>query len=72
MAHPRALLTITEAAEVLGVSDRHIKRLVADADANRRSQWRWGKELINLAPVGSNRRTVRVNIAAVVPGLFQQ
>jgi len=63
----RALLTITEAAEALGVSDRHIKRLVAEADANRRSRWRWGRELIDLAPVGSIRRTVRVNVAAVVP-----
>jgi excisionase family DNA binding protein len=67
----RALLTITEAAEALGVSDRHIKRLVAEADANRRSRWRWGRELIDLAPVGSSRRTVRVNLAAVAPGLAQ-
>jgi excisionase family DNA binding protein len=70
MVHPRALLTITEAAEVLGVSDRHIKRLVAEADANRRSRWRWGRELIDLAPVGSSRRCVRVNVAAVVPGVL--
>jgi hypothetical protein len=63
----RALLTVAEAAEALGVSDRHIKRLVAEADASRRSRWRWGRELIDLAPVGSSRRTVRVNVAAVVP-----
>jgi excisionase family DNA binding protein len=62
------LLTITEAAEVLSVSERHIKRLIAEADANRRSRWRWGRELIDLAPVGSQRRMVRVNVAAVVPG----
>ena len=67
----RALFTITEAAEALGVSDRHIKRLVAEADANRRSRWRWGREMIDLAPVGSSRRTVRVNLAAVAPGLAQ-
>ena len=68
----RALLTIAEAAEALGVSDRHIKRLVAEADANRKSRWRWGRELIDLAPVGSSRRMVRVNVGAVVPLLGSQ
>jgi hypothetical protein len=63
----RLLLTVTEAAEALGVSDRHIKRLIHEADANRKSRWRWGRELIDLAPVGSSRRTVRVNVAAVAP-----
>jgi hypothetical protein len=62
----RVLLTVTEAAEALGVSDRHIKRLIHEADANRKSRWRWGRELIDLAPVGSSRRCVRVNVAAVV------
>ena len=61
------LLTITEAAEALSVSERHIKRLIAEADSCRRSRWRWGRELIDLAPVGSQRRMVRVNVAAVVP-----
>lgn len=65
----RYLLTITEAAEALGVSKRHIERLIAEADANRKSRWRWGRELIDLAPVGASRRTVRINLAAVVPGL---
>jgi hypothetical protein len=67
----RLLLTVTEAAEALGVSDRHIKRLIQEADANRKSRWRWGRELIDLAPVGSSRRTVRVNVAAVAPGAGQ-
>jgi excisionase family DNA binding protein len=66
---PRVALTIAEAAEALGVSERHVKRLVAEADANRRSRWRWGRELIDLAPVGSSRRCVRVNVAAVVHGV---
>ena len=65
----RYLLTITEAAAALGVSRSHIKRLIAEADANRKSRWRWGRELIDLAPVGASRRTVRVNLNAVVPGL---
>ena len=67
MAVARVLLTVAEAAEALGVSDRHIKRLIHEADANRRSRWRWGRELIDLAPVGSTRRCVRVNVAAVAP-----
>jgi excisionase family DNA binding protein len=71
MAAARVLLTVAEAAEALGVSDRHIKRLIHEADANRRSRWRWGRELIDLAPVGSTRRCVRVNVAAVAPGVVQ-
>ena len=67
----RVLLTVTEAAEALGVSDRHIKRLIHEADANRKSRWRWGRELIDLAPMGSSRRCVRVNVAAVAPGAGQ-
>ena len=69
MAVARVLLTVAEAAEALGVSDRHIKRLIREADANRKSRWRWGRELIDLAPVGSTRRCVRVNVGAVVPGV---
>lgn len=65
----RYLLTIKEAAEALGVSERHIKNLIHEADANRKSRWRFGRELIDLAPLGSQRRMVRINITAVVPGL---
>lgn len=65
----RMLLTIPEAAAALGVSERHIYRLMAEADSCRKSRWRWGRELIDLAPVGASRRTVRVNVAAVVPSL---
>lgn len=61
------LLTVAQAAEALSVSERHIKRLVAEADANRRSRWRWGRELVDLAPVGAQRRVIRVNVRAVVP-----
>jgi hypothetical protein len=65
----RLLLTVAEAAEAFGVSDRHIKRLIAEADSCRRSRWRWGRELINLAPAQAQRRVVRVNVGAVVPGV---
>jgi hypothetical protein len=68
----RLLLRIPEAAEALGVSVRHIERLIHEADSCRKSRWRWGRELINLAPVDSRRRTVRVNVAAVVPSAIGQ
>ncbi len=62
----RVLLTIPEAAEALGVSRRHIERLIEEASRCRRSRWRFGRELIDLAPAHSQRRMVRVNVAAVV------
>lgn len=67
MRNQRLLLTVAEAADALAVSERHIKRLIAEADACRRSRWRWGRELIDLARVGAQRRMVRVNVSAVVP-----
>ena len=67
MRNQRLLFTVAEAAEALGVSDRHIKRLIHEADSCRKSRWRWGRELINLAPIDSQRRMVRINVAAVVP-----
>ena len=66
--HNRLLLTVAEAADALGVSDRHIKRLIHEADSCKKSRWRWGRELIDLAPVASQRRTVRINIQAAIPG----
>jgi len=63
----RMLLTVAEAAEALGCSERHIKRLIHEADSCRRSRWRWGRELIDLAPHGAQRRMVRINANAVVP-----
>jgi excisionase family DNA binding protein len=65
----RYLLTVREAASALGVSERHIKRLIQEADTDRRSRWRFGRELVDLAPKGAQRRMVRVNVNAVVPGL---
>jgi MarR-like DNA-binding transcriptional regulator SgrR of sgrS sRNA len=65
----RMLLTVAEAAEALGCSERHIKRLIHEADSCRRSRWRWGRELVDLSPVGAQRRMVRVNVGAVVPGV---
>ena len=67
--HNRLLLNTAEAAEALGVSVRHIKNLIHEADSCKKSRWRWGRELIDLAPVNSQRRTVRINLAAIVPSL---
>lgn len=63
------LLTVEDAAVALSCSPKTIRRLIDEADANRKSRWRWGRELIDLAPVGSSRRMVRVNVAAVAPGV---
>jgi hypothetical protein len=65
----RVLLTVAEAADALGVSEKHIRRLIHEADSCRKSRWRWGRELINLAPAHAQRRVVRVNVGAVVPQL---
>jgi hypothetical protein len=65
----RYLLTVAEAADALGVSERHVKNLIQEATACRRSRWKFGRELIDLAPLGSSRRMVRINLAAVVPNL---
>jgi len=63
------LLTVAAAADALGVSTRHIQRLIEEATANRKSRWRFGRELVDLTPLGSQRRIVRINVLAVVPGL---
>lgn len=68
--HTRLLLTTAEAADALGVSQSHIKRLIHEADSNRKSRWRWGRELVDLSPVSAQRRMVRVNVGAVIPGLI--
>ena len=65
----RYLLTIKEAAQALGVSERHIKQLIHEADCNRKSRWRFGREIVDMSPLHSRRRTLRINIHAVVPGL---
>ena len=63
----RHLLTVSEAAAALSVSERHIKKLIEEATKCRKSRWRFGRELIDLAPLNSQRRMVRVNVSAVVP-----
>lgn len=67
--HSRLLLTVGEAAEALGCSTRHIERLIHEADSCKKSRWRWGRELVDLSPVNAQRRMVRINPQAVIPGL---
>ena len=58
------LLTITEAAAALKVSRRHIDRLIAEADAcPKTSRWKFGRELKDLTPSNSLRRTVRIDLS---------
>ena len=63
----RLLFTVTEAAEVLGVSPRHIWKMIAEADMDKRSRWKFGREIVDITPRTSARRTLRININAVVP-----
>jgi predicted transcriptional regulator of viral defense system len=65
----RHLLTIEEAATALGVSKSHIKRLISEAEVDRRSRWQFGREIVDMSPKGAQRRTLRINANAVVPGL---
>lgn len=66
----RQLLTVKEAAGVLGVSHMHIKRLIHEADTvPRQARWRFGREIVDMTPRGSVRRTLRININAVAEGL---
>lgn len=66
------LLTVSEAAEALGISRRHILNLIEEAGVSRKSRWRFGREIVDLSKLGATRRTLRININAVVPGLDAQ
>jgi excisionase family DNA binding protein len=64
----RQLLTINEAAQAMGVSRNHVRRLVEEADVlGKKARWRFGREIVDLSPVDAVRRTLRINLAAVLP-----
>jgi len=64
----RILLTPKEAAAAMGVSINHVRRLIDEADSlGKRARWRHGKEIIDLSPVGSVRRTLRISVNAILP-----
>lgn len=62
----RKLLTPKQAAEVMGVSYDHIKDLIKEADNNKQSRWRFGREIVNLSQKTALRRTLRINLDAVL------
>ena len=61
----RQLVTLKEAAEAMGVSYRHVQRLVEEANTTKQSRWRYGREIVNLSPATAVRRTLRINLSAV-------
>ena len=63
----RQLLTTKQAAEVMGVSLRHVQQLIHEADVSKQSRWQFGREIINLSPKTALKRTLRININAVIP-----
>ena len=65
----RQLLTIKEAADVMGVTTRHIQRLIYEADNCKGSSWKHGREIVNLSTRHALRRTLRININAVIPSV---
>jgi hypothetical protein len=64
----RRLMTIKDAAKTLGISPRHVQSLIQEADCDKRSRWRHGREIINLSPRTALRRTLRINVDAVFSG----
>lgn len=60
------LVTIAKAAKILGVSSKHVVRLVNEAEISKKSRWRFGREIIDLTPTGAQRRTIRINLAAIM------
>ena len=61
----KRLVTLKEAAEAMGVSYRHVQRLVEEANTIKQSRWRYGREIVNLSPATAVRRTLRINLSAV-------
>ena len=63
----KLLLTIKEAAEALSISEKTVRKLIDEADTDKRSSWKHGREMINLTPRKSSYRVLRINAAAIVP-----
>jgi len=58
-------VSIAEAASLLSVSERHIWRLVKEAEENpRKSTWRMGREILNLG-LPNQKRILRINLDAL-------
>ena len=63
----RTLLTAKQAAQVMGVSLRHVHELIHEADVDKQSRWQFGREIINRSPKTSLKRTLRININVIIP-----
>ena len=63
----KVLLSVADAAKAMGVSKNHVKRLIHEADSSPKSRWRYGREIVDLSPTDAVRRTLRINITAVIP-----
>ena len=51
----------------MGVSRSHIYDLIKEADTFKGSSWKHGREIVNLSTRTALRRTLRININAVIP-----
>jgi hypothetical protein len=55
------LLTIQQAADAMGVSRRHVERLIDEAQACPKiAKWREKRDFVDLSPAGSKLRTIRI------------
>ena len=61
-----SFLTITQAARAMGVSRRHVERLIEDAQASpKTAKWKERREFIDLSRAGSKHQTIRINPDAI-------
>jgi hypothetical protein len=62
----QSLLTIKQAADVLGVSKNTVLRLIDQAQASpRTAKWKEKRDFVDLTPAGNVRRIIRVLPQAV-------
>jgi len=62
------LLTIQEAADVLGVNYFHVRSLVFEAlEHPKKARWREGKHFTDLSPRTSKKRLIRIYQTALEP-----
>jgi len=64
----QSLLTIKQAAEILGVSYFHVRALVFEALENPKgARWREGKHFRDLSMKTSKKRVIRIYSTALEP-----
>ena len=61
-----SFLTITQAARAMGVSRRHVERLIEDAQASpKTAKWKEKREFIDLSLATSKHKLIRINPDAI-------